>query len=259
MTLIPRPDTTRIIAMCNQKGGVGKTTTTVNLGAAMAEFGRRVLIVDLDPQGNASTALGVKHYQGVPSVYEALDGKPLTEIMQQTPHSPNLLCVPSTIALAGAEIELVSMVARDTRLHKAIAQCYQDFDYVLIDCPPSLGLLTVNALAAAKEVLIPIQCEYYALEGLSQLRRTLDMVNEHINPYVFISTVLLTMYTRTLLANQVADEVIAHFPNQTLSTKIPRQVQVSEAPSHRMPVVTYNRYSAGAMAYVEAARELVNR
>lgn len=261
---VPKPREQRIITIANQKGGVGKTTTTVNLAAALAHQGMTVLVVDLDPQGNASTALGVAHHSGVPSSYELLIGEvAVKDAIQQSPHSERLLCVPATIDLAGAEIELVSMVAREGRLKTAIHEAAiagYDIDYVLIDCPPSLGLLTVNALVAAKEVLIPIQCEYYALEGVGQLLRNIGLVQAHLNPELHVSTVLLTMYDgRTKLADQVAEEVRNHFGDVVLKSMIPRSVKVSEAPGYGMTVLDYDPGSRGAMSYLDAGRELAAR
>ncbi|WP_336084602.1 ParA family protein [Nocardia sp. SSK8] len=261
---VPKPREQRIITIANQKGGVGKTTTTVNLAAALAHQGMTVLVVDLDPQGNASTALGVAHHSGVPSSYELLIGEvKVKDAIQQSPHSERLLCVPATIDLAGAEIELVSMVAREGRLKTAIHEAAiagYDIDYVLIDCPPSLGLLTVNALVAAKEVLIPIQCEYYALEGVGQLLRNIGLVQSHLNPELHVSTVLLTMYDgRTKLADQVAEEVRNHFGDVVLKSMIPRSVKVSEAPGYGMTVLDYDPGSRGAMSYMDAGRELASR
>jgi chromosome partitioning protein len=256
---------TRVLTISNQKGGVGKTTTTVNLAAALAERGARVLVIDLDPQGNASTALGVPHTSDIPSVYDVLiDEFPLADIIQVSPESPNLLCAPSTIHLAGAEIELVSQVAREHRLRVAVDDYLTNnpdrLDFILIDCPPSLGLLTINAFTAAGELLIPIQCEYYALEGLSQLLGTVQMIQKHLNPRLQLSTILLTMYDgRTRLAQQVADEVREHFPSQVLDTIIPRSVRVSEAPSFGQSVLAYDGQSAGAIAYREAAVEMIRR
>ena len=257
--------TTRVITVSNQKGGVGKTTTTVNIAAALATLGARVLVIDLDPQGNASTALGVPHTADIPSVYDVLiDEFPLAEIIQTSPESPNLLCAPSTIHLAGAEIELVSQVAREHRLRTALeeylATSTERLDYVLIDCPPSLGLLTINAFTAAGELMIPVQCEYYALEGLSQLLGSIRMIQKHLNPAVHLSTIVLTMYDgRTRLAQQVAEEVRQHFPSEVLKTVIPRTVRVSEAPSFGQTVIAYDPQSVGAVSYREAAVELVQR
>jgi chromosome partitioning protein len=258
----PRPKKCRVITIANQKGGVGKTTTTVNLAAALSQHGLRVLVVDLDPQGNASTALDVEHHAGVDSVYNVLvEDRPLREIVVPVPDMPGLSCAPATIDLAGAEVELVPMVAREARLSRAMEQVeLSNFDYVLIDCPPSLGLLTVNALVAGAEVLIPIQCEYYALEGLEQLLRTVELVRGHLNNRLRISTILLTMYDgRTRLATQVADDVRSHFSEVVLQTIIPRSVRVSEAPSYGQSVITYDPASSGAVAYAEAARELAFR
>lgn len=262
---VAKPSVTRIITISNQKGGVGKTTTTVNLASALASKGLQVLVIDLDPQGNASTALGIDHHADIKSIYEVLiDDVPIEKVVQISPERPGLTCVPATIHLAGAEIELVSLVAREQRLRTAIETYLNTTmnppDYVLIDCPPSLGLLTVNAFVAAKEVLIPIQCEYYALEGLSQLTRSIEMIRKHLNPELELSTILLTMYdSRTKLASQVAEEVKTHFPNQVLSTIIPRSVRVSEAPSYGKTVISYDHSSPGAIAYMEAAIELANR
>ena len=260
----PKPSQVRVMTVANQKGGVGKTTTTVNVAAAMAQSGLQILVIDLDPQGNASTALGIDHHAEVPSIYDALvDGVPLLEVVQPCMTVEGLFCAPATIDLAGAEIELVSLVARETRLQKAIraaAETGHDYDYVLIDCPPSLGLLTVNAMVAASEVFIPIQCEYYALEGLSQLLKNIELVKAHLNPHLHVSTILLTMYDgRTRLSAQVADEVREHFPAEVLRTTVPRSVRVSEAPSFGETVMTYDPTSSGALAYLEAAGEIADR
>ncbi len=260
-----KPDTTRIFVVANQKGGVGKTTTTVNVAAAMALRGLRVLVVDLDPQGNASTALNVPHQEGSPGVYEAIvEGTDIDELVSPCPDIPNITVLPASIDLAGAEIELVSLVARESRLDKALQAYLQDsieagdrIDYVFIDCPPSLGLLTVNALVAGREVLIPIQCEYYALEGLGQLIRNIDLVKAHLNPSLEVSTILLTMYdARTRLASGVVEEVRSHFGETVLRTTIPRAVRISEAPSYQQTVLTYDPLSSGALSYLEAAREI---
>jgi chromosome partitioning protein len=258
----PRPAACRVITIANQKGGVGKTTTAVNLAAALAQHGSRVLVIDLDPQGNASTALDVEHRAGTTSIYHVLvDDQPLVGIIRAVDDIPLLYCAPATIDLAGAEIELVPMVAREGRLSRAL-ESYDEsqLDYILVDCPPSLGLLTVNALVAAAEVLIPIQCEYYALEGLEQLLRTVDLVKSHLNPGLTISTILLTMYDgRTRLASQVAEEVRSHFGDVVLESIIPRSVRVSEAPSYGQSVMTYDPASSGAVAYLAAAREMAFR
>jgi chromosome partitioning protein len=255
----PRPPRCRIMTVANQKGGVGKTTTAVNLAASLAQHGSRVLLVDLDPQGNASTALDVDHHAGVPSVYDVLvDDRPLAEIVRPAGEMPGLFCAPATIDLAGAEIELVPVVARELRLARALrAYDTSHLDYILVDCPPSLGLLTLNALVAAEEVLLPIQCEYYALEGVQQLLNTAELVRVNFNPGLHVSTVLLTMYDgRTRLASDVADDVRAHFGASVLQTIIPRSVRVSEAPSRGQSVITYDPASSGAIAYTEAAHEL---
>jgi chromosome partitioning protein len=268
-----RPEATRILVVANQKGGVGKTTSTVNVAAALAQLGQRVLVIDLDPQGNASTALAVEHHRGVPSTYDLLvEGRPLAEVVTSCPDVENLFVVPATIDLAGAEIELVSVVAREQRLHKVVhadprvdvepggAAPDDRFDFVFIDCPPSLGLLTINALVAGQEMLIPIQAEYYALEGLGQLLSTVDMVRAHLNPELAISAILVTMYdARTRLAAGVAEEVRAHFGEQVIKTYIPRSVRVSEAPSYSQTVMTYDPASPGAMSYLDAARELAEK
>jgi chromosome partitioning protein len=261
---MPRPSHRRILTVANQKGGVGKTTSTVNLAAALAMHGVRVLVIDLDPQGNTSTALGVDHRVGTPSVYECLLGEiSIAEAAVVSTASPDLLCVPATIDLAGAEIELVSMVARENRLKQALSPGVLeelDVDYVFIDCPPSLGLLTVNALVAGQEVLIPIQCEYYALEGLGQLLSNIDLVRSHLNTALHVSTILLTMYDgRTKLADQVTNEVRSHFGPTVLRTVIPRSVKVSEAPGYSQTVLAYDPGSRGAMSYVDAAREMAER
>ena len=264
-TVLPRPAHTRIFVVANQKGGVGKTTTTVNIAAGLATKGLRVLVIDLDPQGNASTALNIPHTEGTPGVYEALvEGTDLDELVRPCPDLPNLTVLPASIDLAGAEIELVSLVARESRLDKALqtylAECAEAgdrIDYVLIDCPPSLGLLTVNAMVAGREVLIPIQCEYYALEGLSQLVRNIDLVRTHLNTALEVTTILLTMYdARTRLSSGVAEEVRSHFGPKVLRTAIPRSVRISEAPSYQQTVLTYDPTSSGALSYLEAAREI---
>lgn len=267
----PRPNETRVFVVANQKGGVGKTTSTVNLAAALSQLGQRVLVIDLDPQGNASTALNIDHHRGTASTYDVLvDGAPLADVIQYCPDAQHLAVVPATIDLAGAEIELVSVVAREGRLKKALQAHPQigtaaeagdeRFDYVFIDCPPSLGLLTLNALVAGDEMMIPIQAEYYALEGLGQLLSTVDMVRAHLNPSLAVSTILLTMYdARTRLAAGVAAEVREHFGDQVLKSAIPRSVRVSEAPSYSQTVMTYDPGSPGALSYLEAAREIATR
>lgn len=260
---LPRPMSTRVFVVANQKGGVGKTTTSVNLAAALALGGLDVLVLDLDPQGNASTALGVDHGPGTAGTYEVLiEGAAIADHLVASPEAPGLNVLPATIDLAGAEIQLVSTVARENRLRKALRAYLVDHpaDYVFLDCPPSLGLITLNALVAATEILIPIQCEYYALEGVSQLVRTIDVVKGELNEDLEVSTVLLTMYdARTRLAAQVADEVRSYFTQQTLPTVIPRSVRISEAPSYGQTVLTYHPDSAGAVSYLEAAQEIARR
>lgn len=261
----PLPANTRIVALSNQKGGVGKTTTTVNIASALARLGARVLVIDLDPQGNASTALGIEHHAKIPGIYEVLTGAmTIASVLQQSPDNPNLTCVPATINLAGAEIELVPASARETRLKRALedylASVEQKPHYIFIDCPPSLGLLTVNALTAATEVFVPIQAEYYALEGVTMLWDNISMVQKFLNPRVSITGVLLTMYDhRTNLSREVADEVRRHFPDIVFTAVIPRSVRVSEAPSFQQTVIDYDYDSAGSIAYREAALEFAER
>ena len=254
-----KPTSTRIFTVANQKGGVGKTTTTVNIAAAMAMGGLRVLVIDLDPQGNASTALGVEHRDSA-GVYEVLMGSAqMSEVVQKVAGFPVLDCVSSNTSLANAEINLVSMVARELQLKEAIDSISVNYDYVFIDCPPSLGLLTINAFTAAKEVLIPIQCEYYSLEGLSQLLKTFELVKKRLNPTLKLSTLVLTMFNNTNLANDVANEIRKHYPNELIDIPIPRTVRVSEAPGFKQTVMTYDPLSPGAIAYMSVARELAER
>nr|WP_284252782.1 AAA family ATPase [Litorihabitans aurantiacus] len=268
-TTYDRPAQTRVFTVANQKGGVGKTTTAVNIAAAMARAGLTVLVIDNDPQGNASTALGIEHGPETLSTYDVLLGdSSIADVVQTSPADDRLLCVPSTINLSGAEIELVTVDSRETRLREALrtylihrsSSDLPRIDYVFIDCPPSLGLLTVNAFTAAAEVLIPIQCEYYALEGLSQLLKNIQLIQAHLNPALAVSTILLTMSDiRTNLAREVASEVREHFGDETLRTVIPRSVRISEAPSYGQTVISYDPSSSGALAYAEAAREISRR
>jgi chromosome partitioning protein len=264
---MPRPIKTRIFTVANQKGGVGKTTSAVNIAAAMAMGGLKVLVIDLDPQGNASTALGVDRNK-TPGIYEVLvDETPLKETTQKVAGFPSLECAPANRELAGAEIALVTYVARESILKMALNEYLQEreangdrLDYIIIDCPPSLGLLTINALTAAEEVLVPIQCEYYSLEGISLLMETLGKIQKSLNPLVRVSTILLTMFdSRTRLANDVADDVRRHFPNELIDIPIPRAVRISEAPSFNQTVMTYDASSPGAIAYMSAAREIARR
>lgn len=250
-----------IVTVANQKGGVGKTTSVVNLAAALADSGRKVLVIDLDPQGNCTTGLGVSSRAEKPGIYDVLiEDLPMAQAAVAVPESKNVRLIPASLDLAGAEIELVSMVAREYRLQKALKTYLETdpADVVLIDCPPSLGLLTLNALVAAEEILIPIQCEYYALEGLGQLIRTVDMVKQHLNPELKISAILLTMTdSRTRLSDQVADEVRAFFGDLVLSTAIPRSVRLSEAPGYGRSGLAYDAKAAGSVAYRKAAEELM--
>ena len=247
----------RIMAVANQKGGVGKTTTTVNLGASLAELGLRTLLIDLDPQGNASTGLGIENRGLEHSMYHVmLHDEPLENVVEPT-DVKNLFVAPASLDLAGAEIELVPAFSREQRLKRAIDAVIDDYDYVLIDCPPSLGLLTVNGLSAAKEVLVPIQCEYYALEGLGQLLRNVDLVKKNLNPELEMSTILCVMYdARTKLSDQVVSEVREHFGDKVLRSIIPRSVRLSEAPSYGQPITTFDSKSRGALAYRDAAKEV---
>ena len=257
---LPRPQRTRVIVVANQKGGVGKTTSAVNIAAALALHGAPVLLIDMDPQGNASTALGLQQHTDVLTTYDVLvDGAPLEYAVQDCPVVPSLQGVASSIDLAGADLELFSRPGRELLLRQALADYLQStrVDYVVVDCPPTLGLLTLNALAAGLEVLIPIQCEYYALEGLSQLLTTIDLVREGLNPALAVSHVLLTMYdARTRLSGEVAAEVRAHFPDHVLPTAVPRSVRLSEAPGFGQTVLTYAPGSPGALSYLEAARDI---
>jgi chromosome partitioning protein len=261
-----KPASLRILTVANQKGGVGKTTTTVNLAAALSMGGLKVVVIDLDPQGNASTALGVEHQDNA-GIYEVLMGdSTMSKVIQKVAGFPSLECVSSNTSLAQAEIELVPMVAREMRLKEAIEELVTDraaagetIDYIFIDCPPSLGLLTINAFTAAKEVLIPIQCEYYSLEGLSQLLKTFELVKKRLNPTLKLSTLVLTMFNNTNLANDVANEIRKHYPNELIDIPIPRTVRVSEAPGFKQTVMTYDPVSPGAVAYMAVARELAER
>jgi chromosome partitioning protein len=264
---MPAPTNTRIFVVANQKGGVGKTTSTVNIAAALAMGGLKVLVIDLDPQGNASTALGVEHKES-PGVYEILLGNTeIQDAVQKVAGFAHLDCIPSNTGLAQAEINLVPMVAREMRLKDAITDLISNkeaagksYDYIFIDCPPSLGLLTINAFTAANELLIPIQCEYYALEGLTQLLETYTLVKKRLNPTLNLTTIILTMFdSRTKLANDVADSVRQHFPNELIDIPIPRTVRISEAPSYNQTIMTYDPVSPGAVAYMQVARKIAEK
>ncbi|KJF17181.1 ParA family protein [Acidithrix ferrooxidans] len=248
---------TRIIAIANQKGGVGKTTTSVNLAAAIAESGKRVLVIDLDPQGNASTGMGIDIRALATTVYDVLlHDVPIEDAIEPTAVK-NLFVLPANIDLAGAEIELVSQLSRENRLKRTLDEVSDEFDLIIIDCPPSLGLLTINALVAAAEVLVPIQCEYYALEGLTQLFRNVKLVKSNLNPTLEVTHIVLTMYdSRTKLAEQVAADVQSHYPQIVCKTVIPRSVRLSEAPSYGQPITVFDPISRGAVAYRELAKEI---
>lgn len=265
---MPAPTQTRILAVSNQKGGVGKTTTTVNLAAAFALNGMRVLVVDIDPQGNASSALGIDTHANISGTYEAmLHDVPMVEVVAQSTSIENLYCCPATLALASAEIELFPLEDGQTRLQRSLYQYLNDsaaegraYDYVLIDCPPSLGMLTMNAFSAAKEILVPMQTEYYALEGLEQLVRSIMSFSSRLSNPPRLSTILLTMFDKRLnLAREVVEDVRAHFPRETLETTIPRSVRISEAPSYQQTIMTYEPDGVGAVAYREAALEIARR
>lgn len=247
-----------ITAVVNQKGGVGKTTTTVNLAAYIATFGKKVLLIDLDPQGNATVAFGIDRSSLTSCIYDVLTSdQAVSETIRKT-SIQNLDIIPSTPQLAGAEVELVNTDGREGRLKKALFDCRDHYDNILIDCPPSLNLLTVNALSAADEVIVPIQCEYYALEGISQLMQTLELVKMRLNPGLKIGGVLLTMYdSRTVLSNQVAEEAKKHFGKKVFNTIIPRNVRLAEAPSFGQPIIFYDPNSNGAAAYENFAREVI--
>lgn len=251
---------TKVIAIINQKGGVGKSTTAVNLSAALSDLNKKVLLIDFDPQGNSTSGYGIEKEELSACVYDALlNDVPLEELIQDTDFK-KVFVVPATIQLAGAEIELVSAMARETRLKELIEPIRNDFDYIFIDCPPSLGLLTINALSAADSVLIPIQCEYYALEGVTKLLESMKMVKGRINKNLEVFGVLMTMYdSRTSLSNQVVEEVRNYFGDQMFKTLIPRTVKLSEAPSFGMPVISYAPNNKGAKAYVQLAKEVVRR
>ena len=263
MPTLPRPAKPRVFVVANQKGGVGKTTTTVNLAMALAQGGLNVLVIDIDPQGNASTALGVEHAPGTKGTYEVLTEQiGIIEHAKTSPHSPNLHVLPAAIDLAMAELELVNERGREMRMRDAIEQYIEEsgVDYIFFDCPPSLGLLTLNALVASTEILVPIQTESYALEGVSHLMRTINKVKGNLNDDLSLSTILLTMFDpRTNLSREVADEVRRHFPEQTLDVEIPRSVKIAEAPGFGQTIITYQPKNVGAIAYQEAAEQIAKR
>ena len=248
----------RIISVANQKGGVGKTTTTVNLGACLAYYGKKILLVDIDAQGNATSGLGVRKADVEKDIYDILVNEtPVDEVVLETSRE-NLWIVPATIQLAGAEIELTTQMARESRLKQALAKVSDDYDYILIDCPPSLGHLTINAFTASDSILIPVQCEYYALEGLSQLLNTVRLVQKHFNPDLKIEGVLLTMLdARTNLGDEVVDEVKKYFRERVYKTIIPRNIRLSEAPSHGLSIIDYDARSRGSEVYLELAKEVL--
>ncbi|MBS4024946.1 MAG: AAA family ATPase [Clostridia bacterium] len=248
----------KVIAIANQKGGVAKTTTAVNLSSCLAYYGRKVLLMDVDPQGNASSGLGIDRIDDNGCIYDVIiNGMPIGAIKRKT-KIDGLDIVSATIQLAGAEIELVPAISREVKLKKAIETVREEYDYIILDCPPSLGLLTLNALTAADSILIPIQCEYYALEGLGQLMNTIQLVNKHLNPGLYIEGVVLTMFdARTNLSIQVVDEVKEYFKDKVYRTIIPRNIRLSEAPSHGEPIITYDPKSKGAEVYLELAKEVM--
>ena len=251
---------TKVFAVANQKGGVGKTTTTISLGAAIAQAGKRVLLIDLDPQGNATTGVGVDAHRFVRSMYDVLldDEVSLIDVVEPTGFA-NLFVAPATLDLAAVEQELTAVISRELRLKRAISSVEGDYDYIFIDCPPSLGLITINAFAAATDILVPVQAEFYALEGLNQLQRIVDLVQKNLNPTLRISKVVLTMYdARNTLATDVANEVARVFPTELCKTVIPRTVRLAEAPSFGQPITVFDPTSKGATAYTELAKEILN-
>lgn len=251
---------TRVLAVANQKGGVGKTTTTVNMATALAAVGRKVLMIDFDPQGNASTGLGIEPSNREITSYEVIMEEAKIEDAIQKTIIPHLHIIPATMDLSGAEIEMVSMMRREFLLRKALERLNGNYDYIVIDCPPSLGLLTINALAAADAVLIPLQCEFYALEGLSHLMRTVEMVKTNLNPGLGIQGIVLTMYDRrNRVTEQIENEVRGYFGDQVYRSVIPRNVRMSEAPSHGKPALVYDMHCVGSQAYIQLARELLRR
>lgn len=257
---IPKETAMKILAFCNQKGGVGKTTSTINLSSALASLGKKVLLIDMDPQGNAGSGLGLNKYRIEKSIYHALIGDVSIQNIIKKTDIENLHIVPSNRDLIGAEIELVSMFARETKLKNALREVIENYDFIMIDSPPSLNILTVNALTAADHVIIPVQCEYYALEGISELVHTIDLIKQNLNPDLQVGGIILTMFdSRNNLSHQVADEVRNYFKDKTFNTIIPRSVKLSESPSHGLPIQLYDAKSRGAETYQRLAHEILNR
>ncbi len=256
----PKIHSPKIFAITNQKGGVGKTTTAVNLATAFSALGHRVLLVDIDPQGNAGTGLGLKRANIKSSIYDVLFGRATANEAAMRTKLPRLNIIPSSVHLAGADVELSSVIGREARLKEALEECHNNYDYIFIDCPPSLNFLTINALVAAQAIIVPLQCEFYALEGLSQLTKTVKLVKKHYNAALDIHGIVLTMYDRRNRITKLVDEdVREYFKNKVYNTTIPRNVRLSEAPSYGLPGIVYDMKSAGAQAYIKLAREILSK